>query len=112
MLAFLAVTILAAYIIKFYIQNVFIKDPREPKGKKKKKINNGNSSSMSKTFFSIYVGPLPLPLLGNVFQVSRADKISFVATHKLASSYGSVAYLWLGTTRAAVVTGSKALKVI
>jgi len=47
-----------------------------------------------------------------LLQIARLNKISFLAIHELASKYGSISYLWFGTKKVAVVTGTQAVRTI
>ena len=55
-------------------------------------------------------GPTPLPILSNLYQVLKADKIIFLALHKLSLEYGPVYTLFLGPKKHVVVSGVSELK--
>ena len=62
---------------------------------------------------SIYIilGPLPLPIIGNIHHIVRGDPIIFRSFHKLQQKYGPVVKFWLGSKQATVISGIEELKV-
>ncbi|XP_071982041.1 cytochrome P450 2A5-like [Engystomops pustulosus] len=55
-------------------------------------------------------GPTPLPILGNVLQLSQGDIVKTLL--KLSEKYGDVFTIYLGSRPVVVVTGYKAMKEI
>ena len=60
-------------------------------------------------FFSLS-GPTPLPILSNLYHIFKADKIIFLAFHKLSLKFGPVYTLFLGPKKHVVVSGVSELK--
>ncbi|CAG7819352.1 unnamed protein product, partial [Allacma fusca] len=57
-------------------------------------------------------GPYQWPLVGNLFQVARADpKYPHNAFMKLAEKYGEIMFLRMGTVNTAVINGYDACKI-
>ncbi|XP_050228542.2 cytochrome P450 76A1-like [Mercurialis annua] len=52
-------------------------------------------------------GPIRLPLVGNLLQLSKEPHVSFA---KLASQYGPIMTLWLGPIRTVVISSSEVAK--
>ena len=61
------------------------------------------------SFFSLS-GPTPLPILSNLYHIFKADKIIFLAFHKLSLKFGPVYTLFLGPKKHVVVSGVSELK--
>ena len=57
-----------------------------------------------------FLGPTPYPLIGNLHDIARADKIIFRALHKLSLEFGPVVSLTLGPKKHLVVSGVEELK--
>ncbi len=73
---------------------------------------NDKIETTKKSTSSVYLpGPTPLPLLGNLLDIARADPVVFRALHRLSLRHGPIVTLWMGGRRAAVVSGREELKV-
>ena len=59
----------------------------------------------------VFLGPSPLPLIGNLHQVLSEDSIVFKSFHKISQKYGPVVRLWFGPKLAFLVSGVEELKV-
>ena len=59
----------------------------------------------------LFLGPLPLPIIGNIHHVVKGDPIIFRSFHKLQLKYGPVVKFWLGSKQAALISGTEELKV-
>lgn len=55
-------------------------------------------------------GPTPLPIINNLYHIFKADKIIFLALHKLSLQYGPVYTLFLGPKKYVVVSGMAEVK--
>ena len=58
-----------------------------------------------------FLGPLPLPIIGNIYQIVKGDPIIFRSFHKLQQKYGPIVKFWLGSKQAALISGTEELKV-
>lgn len=52
-------------------------------------------------------GPRPLPIVGNLFQLDRKPQLAFA---RLASKYGSIMTLWLGSMSTVVISSDEAAR--
>jgi hypothetical protein len=59
-----------------------------------------------------FLGPTPVPLLGNLHQIFKDEKITFLALHKIAWNYGKMATIWMGPIKHILVSGPDELKVL
>ena len=60
--------------------------------------------------FFLLSGPTPLPILSNLYHIFKADKIIFLAFHKLSLQFGPVYTIFLGPKKCVVVSGVSELK--
>eukprot|EP00095_Tigriopus_kingsejongensis_P005176 maker-scaffold237_size242172-snap-gene-1.39 protein:Tk05176 transcript:maker-scaffold237_size242172-snap-gene-1.39-mRNA-1 annotation:"cytochrome p450 2j3-like" len=55
-------------------------------------------------------GPRPFPLVGNLFSIASAHRITFLAFHELVRQYGPLVRIWLGPKEAMIIGGDQELK--
>lgn len=58
-----------------------------------------------------FTGPVPLPFLGTLVQMAKAGPAGYLGMYQLCLKHGKMVTVWIGGTKAVVVSDKEDLKV-